>query len=379
MREKVFFFFEKIMRGEGPSFCFAPLRALLYLLSLGYKLTLICRDLAYRFGLCGQSAPLPVISIGNLAVGGRSKTPFTLFLTEAFLQNQKRVAIATRGYLSQVEKKGLNLLLPTDLANWTYQAVGDEALLLKRRAKEALVIVGKDRLSSAHLAHSSGAELLILDDGFQYRRLLAYKQILMLSPSDLAPQTHFLPRGFLRDLPKRVQEADLVVVDEKDLPWALKNFAKEKIVAFQNTFTSFKDLEGQALIESLKGKVGLFCALGAPERFLKSLALLAPGLEVVLKALFLDHQAFLPAFLYDFALQAQAQGAEALLCTEKDIVKLPNNLKLPLPLYYPELKLKLVFGAANLEKTLNINLPSAMIEEKAGLTNGKRNFTAQAR
>ncbi len=467
MREKLFSKVEKILREEENALSgqtafsvekrkfrnFGFWKNLLQVFSWGYKAGLYVHHWFYKKGVLQVvKAPIKIISVGNLAVGGRFKTPFTLFLLEQFLKSGKKASVSTRGYLSKVERKNQNLAfqspdlqspdfqspdlrsrnkkyaLSLDKKNqkfWSFQQIGDETLLFLQKIQRlknqnAYVIVGKNRYKSALLAKKLKSEILILDDGFQHRKLLQDVKILLLKKSDLAPQRHFLPRGALRDLPERVKEADFIAVEEKDLSFALQVFEEKKVLAFESFFDSFKDLlthkkvlnlafpkeeKKQALLQ--KQKAAVFCAIGDPLRFIKDLE--NSGLEIVKRSFLIDHQPVSIPFLKQFSLEAKEKGAQFLICTEKDMVKIlfnqnwedsgfktdskpAENINLKvnarqkialnkknmninlnqmskkildqeiLPIYYTEQTLKMVFGQANLEKALRINLTSAMIK-----------------
>ena len=394
-KDKLYSAVERVMRGEKKqrwSIFSIFLRGFLYFLSLGYQVALWSKQWFYQSGLLqAEKVPIKVISIGNLAVGGRGKTPLALFLLEHFLKADKKVAISTRGYRSQIEKSGQSVALDLEKQPLpAFEEIGDEALLFARRIQKlknqpafldvlakASVIVGKNRYKSALLAKKLKAGILILDDGFQYRKLFQDIKILMIKKSDFSAQTKFLPRGVLRDLPQRVNEADFIMVEEKDLAFALNTFPERKVVAFQNSFSAFKTLQGKTVEQNkFTGKAiksAVFCAIGDPERFISALE--KTSLEIVKKTFFLDHLPIKQDFLEKFAIEAQALGSEFLICTEKDAVKLftssePDssdlNFKknqLSLPIYYPELELKIVFGQSNLEKALRINLASAIIDK----------------
>lgn len=223
----------------------------------------------------------PVVSIGNIVVGGTGKTPFVLYLAKAF--SNRKVAILSR----------------------EYGKVLDEPLLLQRRAPFCKVYVGKDRRDLAKRAKKEGAELILLDDGFQYRKLFRDIDIVLLSKEDPFGKGHFLPWGFLRDSPKRLSKADLVV--------GTPTLEVEKRVEGVFDFSERKkDIQ--------KGeRVVLFSAIARPESFEKTVSSL--GFIVLFHKIFADHEK--PTFesLLELAKRAKEEGAERLLCTEKDFVK----------------------------------------------------------
>lgn len=295
------------------------------------------RHFAYdRNFLSVHSVPVPVISIGNLLAGGTGKTPLTLFFARRF-SSVVQVAILLRGYKSQAIERGA---APRAFC-WEKgerplpEEVGDEAILLAKNCPQSWVIVGKDRLQSAQLASDLGAQLILLDDGMQHRRLHRDFEWVVIDAA--RPLDHFLPLGRLREIPERLQVADCLLFTRCE-EQALYERAREKIapyssaphLLFRTSVQKPRSLLGQT---PLPLKVALFCAIGFPDSFFQ---LVAGKLkrEVVYREVLPDHAYFSLAFLKRFARKSKQRGARALLCTEKDWVKLPSPLSLPLPIFY---------------------------------------------
>lgn len=250
-----------------------------------------------------HGAGVPVISVGNVAVGGTGKTPLVLWLARE-LQQERKVAIVSRGYRGEVEREKRPVLVSRGegpLHSWTH--IGDEPYLLASELPGVIVIAGPDRVAGVTLAHELGAEVVILDDGMQHRRLARDVEIAI----DDGEPGHLLPRGRLREPKSGLKRADLVVAPEYRA-------------------TCEVDLRGK--------RVGIFCAIARPERFYETVRTL--GAEVVLEEALADHQPIAVEALARFAFRAQAAGASVLVCTTKDWIKLPLALDLPLPLHRVE-------------------------------------------
>lgn len=295
-------------RRRGRSF----LRALSYLYQTGVRL----RNEAYDRGLLtAHACGLPVISVGNIVAGGTGKTPFIKFLAEELSKNF-RVAILSRGYRSAVEKTGENLQVTptTDVSQ-----CGDEPSWLARLLPQVQVWVGKNRLKSAQRAQQNGAEVILMDDGMQHRQLKRDFEIILVDGEDPFGKGFFLPRGLLRDSPLRLAQADCIVAIEPS------SQMEEQL----RPFTQAPLISAQMVSElSLKGKkVAVFCAIGHPQRFLKSVR--QAGGEIVASFFKPDHEPFHAEELRDFA---EKSGADALVCTEKDHVKLLPDIKCQLPI-----------------------------------------------
>lgn len=181
--------------------------------SLLFSLSVRGRNWLYDFRLLPVAQiPLKVISIGNLTVGGTGKTPLALWLAQSLQQRGYRVGILTRGYKGTaisptlVSQDGNLLATPVE--------VGDEAIMLARRFS-GVVLVGRDRATAATLAHEQFAlDVVILDDGFQHRRLHRDVDILLLSAQE-AENTWLLPAGPFREPLTSLHRAHIIVVTKK--------------------------------------------------------------------------------------------------------------------------------------------------------------------
>jgi tetraacyldisaccharide 4'-kinase len=307
---------EEILHQQRKGLIASLVRTLLYLPSLLFGLTIKLRNFSYNHSLFKQyKADACVISIGNIVAGGTGKTPFILMLAKK-LSVSCKVAILSRGYGSKAEKMGPQLVT----LGKTAQDVGDEPLLLANQIPEAMVIVGKDRVQSAKMAVELGAEVILLDDGMQHRRLYRDFEIVI---SGAYKNGRYLPGGMLRDDPKRIDQADLIVTSTPK---------ERNEVGVQTILKEFRFASGEKKRTLGKSKVALFCGLGSPHRFLKSIE--DEGLEIVMAQFLSDHQMISLQNLKQFAHEAKKRGAELLLCTEKDWMKLRDQreLELELPL-----------------------------------------------
>jgi tetraacyldisaccharide 4'-kinase len=254
-----------------------------------YAFVVFCRNTLYDWRwLPIAQVDATVVSVGNIVAGGTGKTPFVHLLAKTFAH--RKVAILSRGY----------------------GEMPDEAMLLARRLPHVKVYVGKDRLA---LAKAADADLLILDDGFQHRRLHRDVDIVLVRNQ----KEHYLPWGFLRDSPKRLKEAEVISVADLKL-----------------TVQRILDL-GRREVPSIQGwKVAVFCGIANPESFKKTVRDL--GAEIIAEKIFVDHEC---------ADLSKLPKASALICTEKDFVKLPPT---DLPIYFLEMEMEVVGGLERWEK-----------------------------
>jgi tetraacyldisaccharide 4'-kinase len=224
--------------------------------------------------------------------------------------------------------------------------LGDEPELLNRRFGRPIVYSGKDRVALGRRAIQDGAKVLILDDGFQYRRLHRDFELLVVDGAEPFGFGAFLPRGLLRDPISRLREADALFVKNAQL---CAEFRCLKI-QMQPKVKRIVDLRGIPTKLFSDVKVGVFCAIANPKRFFSTVESL--GAIEVERWILPDHERADLQMLERFAQRCRAKGAKAILCTEKDAVKLPPQLKLSLPLYYLEMELEFVTGLSEWQKLI---------------------------
>lgn len=275
------------------------------------------RKAAYDAGLlAARRAPVKVISVGNLAVGGTGKTPFTILLLARLVAAGHRPAVVTRGYGAQGGHRPLVVARGTTAAE-----AGDEPVLLFRRAREAMVIVDPDRVRGAAHAASLGATVVVLDDGFSHRRLARDLDVVLLDA--LRPFGALLPRGPLREPPSALARADLVVLNQgasdaappaPPLPCPV---VRVRVVP-KGVGPLAGPLEDPSALAGVQ--VGLLSAIARPRRLLTSVQAL--GATVVHAEARPDHAPLDDAAVEAFVAAARAAGAQRLITTEKDAVRM---------------------------------------------------------
>lgn len=299
-----------------------------------------------------SSAPT-VISVGNIVAGGTGKTPVVLLLAEELIK-QSKIAILSSGYRSNMDQKSEPVILSNGSGPlFSAAECGDEPFLLARRIPKALIIVGKDRVKAAKMAVQAGAKILIVDDGFQHRRLQRNYDLVVMNGEDIFGRGHYLPRGFLRESPKTLERADLIILNHvKDeshaekLTAQLRPYTKAPVVATQ---MQIKALQGE---KTLQGKsVGLFCAIAHPELFERTVEKM--GAKVLKSWILPDHAEINREVLREFIGECRSLGAEAIVCTEKDQVKIDGYGEFDLPIIWPEMSLSIVSGESHWQAFIN--------------------------
>jgi tetraacyldisaccharide 4'-kinase len=253
----------------------------------------------------------PVISVGNLAVGGRGKTPMVATITRELLAMGERPAVLTRGYARRERVDGVVVVrdpegIRTDLAR-----AGDEPLMLARALPGACVLVSPDRYLAGCLAeHQFDASVHVLDDGFQHLQLDRDVDIVMIGRDDVVrPAT--LPSGRLREPLDTIVAADAIIAADDDV--AVDTIGVEApFFRTRRTLCSSPALKG--------ARVLAVAGIASPERFFQSLN----GLDcaVLRTRAFRDHHPYSRRELDSLVAEAAAAGAAALVTTEKDLVRL---------------------------------------------------------
>jgi tetraacyldisaccharide 4'-kinase len=321
----------------------APLGTVLLPAALCYRGGLALHRVAYAIGLLRtRRLPCRVVAVGNLTVGGTGKTPVVELVARTLAGQGHRVAILSRGYGGRtrgpvgVVSDGERLLLGPAEA-------GDEPVLLARRLSDVPggvpVVVGRDRFRAGVSAFARfDPDVVILDDGFQHRRL--HKDVEILCLDARAPWGHggLLPRGSLREPPAAARRAHLLVVTHVEASRDLRALEAElarrapgaPIARASYEATGVRHLasgERRPLDVLRQVPVLAFAGIAVPANLAETLA----GCGIVPRAFvpFPDHHPYQPADLARLEHEARTVGAEILLTTEKDAVRIPAWVALP--------------------------------------------------
>jgi tetraacyldisaccharide 4'-kinase len=288
-----------------------------------------------------------VISVGNITMGGTGKTPFTIFLAKLFSGIGKKVAILSRGYKG---KLGYDLRVISDGKSIFFEPplAADEPYMMARNLPGVIVITGKDRTASLSYAlenFSPPPEIFLLDDGFQHRKLNRDADILLLDQASPVSTGFVFPFGYLREFPSAINRADMVIFTRstsRNIPEKVERYCQNKPVFFCDTYYTHFNMMGSAVpLNSLSGKeVWLVSAIANPKQFEKQL--LALGLKIVGHSKFPDHYAYTAKDIEKLFVSVRRLGAELLITTEKDFVRIPDELK---PAFiYPTLEMRFLNG-----------------------------------
>ena len=314
------------MEGSGRSP--APFSLLLCLFSLPYGVAVTLRNRLYDRGLLRQERlPCPVISVGNLTVGGTGKTPTVILLAKLLREKGRRPAVLSRGYGGRA-KGPVNTVSDGKDLLMGWREAGDEPALIARSVPGVPVLTGARRLLTGQAAIGRyGADILILDDAFQHRALHRDADIVLVHAARPFGNGRLLPREPLREPLSALARAHLLIrtggpsspEDEPSLPEI------PAMPVFRGIRRPLGVVAGESgcllPAASLQGeKVCAFAGIGRPEAFRASLAEL--GSDVVAFCPFPDHHPYSRRDLEALRRAAAGAGARRIVTTEKDFVRL---------------------------------------------------------
>ena len=307
------------------------------------------RNFSYDHGLAvSTESPIPVVSVGNITHGGTNKTPFVEMLARLFIDAGLTPGIVMRGY----GRRGGKSLFVAECPR-SRDLLGDEALLLSGKLPGSPVVVSADRMAGVICLADRGADVALADDGFQHRRMGRDVDIVLIDATCPFGNGRLMPAGMLREPSESLQRAHIVVISKADqVPeeslMRLVSLIREE--AGTEPFRAILELAGWSVLAP-GGKalcdsdapllpVSAFSAIGNPGSFGSYLSKL--GLAPLSHEAFRDHHRFTSAELEGLSERALRSGAEAIVCTEKDVFNLPEGWVPRIPLFVPRVKAHLL-------------------------------------
>lgn len=320
--------------GLAPAF----IRVVLTPLSWLYSITVRVRNGLYSSGIFKvKRLPCPVISVGNIAAGGTGKTPTAIWIARHLQAEGYRVAVLLRGYRRQ-NRTATTVVSDGDRIHGSIEESGDEAMMIARTVPGCIVIVGKDRYAAGCAATrmmgvSTG--ILILDDGFQHRRLKRDLDIVTVDSTQPFGTGTLLPAGTLREPRSALKRADMVLLTRTNLqsaptfepikPSPPKSAAlggivdEDKIYESRHCPTTLYELESKQFVplNRLRGQCVLaVCGIGAPDAFAETLR--QHGAKQVTLLAFPDHHRYRSEDFRQIHARADEIGSDLIVTTEKD-------------------------------------------------------------
>ncbi len=308
------------------------LKGFLWIVSKVYGALIGLRGVFYKVGLFKyHNLSVPVVSVGNLTVGGVGKTPLVEFIARMLKENGVQPVVLMRGYMDQgLDGQGQK---------------SDEAAMLRNMLSDIPVLIGADRVKNAEaFSKENKADIFLLDDGFQHWRISRQLDIVVIDVTDPWGNGHLLPRGILREPKNALLRGGIFVLTKTDFGAenleALKQDlgkinSKALIIETIHKPVSLSDLcSGEDLDLSLlkAQKIIAVCGIGSPESFMKTLTKL--DAEIDRQVAFMDHHCYEKSDTTHIVKLCQDTGVSTVVITEKDAVKLkffvhmfPDNIR----------------------------------------------------
>jgi tetraacyldisaccharide 4'-kinase len=338
--------FRDLVSGRQQSVSSVCARGLLRVAEVPYTLAMTIRNRRFDSGAAQiHRVDVPVISVGNITLGGTGKSPLVKWLANKLQASGIRLAIVSRGYGAANNRQN------------------DEALELADALPQVPHIQNRDRVAAAHRAiREFGAEILLLDDGFQHRRLGRDADIVLLDALEPFGFDHVFPRGTLREPLDGLRRANVVCLSRADaISQSERKSIQERVAkiapnaAWCEASHAARQLlntygETQALESYNKIRVAAFCGIGNPVGFRHTLAHV--GCQPIAWREFPDHHAYTPADLSELIVMIRESKADSVLCTQKDLVKIRQQKLGGIPLWALAIEIKFLSGQNLIEQLL---------------------------
>lgn len=372
-------YFLELMAGKRQSWVDKIIIGVLFVASRVYRMATQFRIWLYDKRIIRNRAiGCLVVSIGNVSCGGTGKTPVVEVFARTLSQKGRKVAVLSRGYRSKqrslltklaakfssknmevppkVVSDGKNLLLDSNYA-------GDEPYMLASNLKNVVVLVDKDRVKSGLFAIDEyGTDTLILDDGFQYLDLKPHINIVLVDSTTPFGNHHVLPRGILREPIKNIRRADYIFLTKSNGGnhlRHLKSFIRRhnrraeiiecchKPCYLEKVYVK----DERKPLEYLKDRrIAALSAIARPESFEQFLNDF--GAQIVHHQHFADHHRYTQQEIINFINKAKDAGAEMIITTEKDAVRMPRMDRRDVPVYFLRVEIDILSGQESFDQSI---------------------------
>lgn len=338
--------FCELVSGRRPGWRAKLLRSGLRLIETPYALAMRLRNWRYDTGRAEiQRVDVPVISVGNLTLGGTGKTPLVVWIARWLRDRGVRVSLISRGYGAEKGRRN------------------DEALELEQRLPDVPHLLDGDRAAAARIAIDELAtQLILLDDGFQHRRLHRDLDIVLLDALEPFGAGHVFPRGLLREPLGGLRRAQAVGLSRADgvspeererirrqveryapgVTWFETNHAPQALLSATGSTGPWNSLRGR--------RVAAFCGIGNPAGFRLTLGRL--GCELAAFREFPDHHLFTRDDIQSLMRWVEGMAVDAVLTTHKDLVKIGLEELADRPLWAVTVAIEFLRGQDSLEGRL---------------------------
>lgn len=341
-------YFTELVEGKRASLGNRLLLGVLKTVSHPYRHLLALRAFAYRQGLLrSYRLPRPVVSVGNIGLGGTGKTPTVAWIAGYLMSRGKRVAVLSRGYGGSAMGEPLIVSDGSSLLAAPEQC-GDEPYLLAQQLPGLMVVIGSDRYRAGELALKElNPDIFILDDGFQHLRLQRDLNVLLLDAARPFATGYTLPAGMLREGKEAARRADLVLYTRAATPGMPNLFPKLPSSWADHRLVGVRSLAGGGQLGFqifMGGRVAAFSGIASPGSFFR----LLEGEGVTLSATLSlpDHVKYGAEEIAAVCRLKETSSSEFLITTAKDAVKLAPFADRLAPCYVAQLELNLLEGSA---------------------------------
>ena len=300
---------------------YRPLELLLRGISPLYAMSIKLRNCLYDKKIFPQRRlSCKVISVGNIVVGGSGKTPMVIYLANLLQEKGFRPAVLSRGYMGK-SKLPVNIVSDGRRLFMKPEDCGDEPVLISQATKGIPVLTGPRRFLTGQIAQEKfGADVLILDDGFQHRQLARDLDIVLLKAEAPSGNGCLLPAGPLRESSQALKRADMICYvgnDHKDHSELEPVF---QVFHRGNMLFNGASKQEYALNHLQNRRICAFAGIASPEGFQKTLT--DAGAEVAFFVSFPDHHFYTREEIRNIQKRAEEEKVEMIITTEKDGVKL---------------------------------------------------------
>ncbi|MGB2697829.1 MAG: tetraacyldisaccharide 4'-kinase [Candidatus Zixiibacteriota bacterium] len=348
---------EEFQKNKEASF---PLSFVLGFLSYFYLLVYYFRVFLYKLGLIkSKRLNARVISVGNITLGGTGKTPMVIYLGERLKGKSENIAILTRGYKRQDRER---IEIKGKISDW--KKVGDEPHMLSGKLTGVPIFVHKDRYESGKKAQAKyNNRTFILDDGFQHWSLKRDLDIVMIDCLNPFGNGELFPAGLLREPLSALKRADVFVLNQADqvanvdeIKRVLNRYNSDAMRVESSYHLDFiEDFSSHSLIdtETLRGqRIAAFSGIANSSSFEKTLDQIGTGIVRYFR--FPDHFPYGEKDILKLEKDSLDSGADCMLTTEKDAVRIPKIDNLRIPLYVVGIKLKISRGEKDFLKLIGL-------------------------
>lgn len=374
------YFFQLVHGQETHGIFLTIIIAILYVFSFIYGHLVNVKLAGYKVGVFKRKKlGCYVISLGNITVGGTGKTPTAQRLARDIRDMGYRVVILNRGYRAKW-KGDVGIVSDGKTLQMDAAQAGDEAFMLAKHLPNVPVLIGPERAVTGQYAIDHfGAEVAILDDGYQHWQLERDMDIVLIDAVNVFGNNYMLPRGTLREPISHMERADVCLLTKVDqaapgsnryIRDTIEKYNDHALIVesihqprcFIELADWYEDMAAPGIdISEMKGRrVMAVSAIGNPASFEQTLSDI--GAVIIESLRFPDHHDYTPEEMADVVDQALRQGAEAIVITEKDAVKVPDvpreimKAESPVPIYVVSVEVTFQSGDKEFKAMLEKNL-----------------------